>query len=125
MLLEKAVKLHFKNKSRKLMDKLFDYRGPVGSFSAKIDLAYALGAVSQNSYETLHVLRAIRNDIAHSDIEVDFASTKLDKHFKKLSDKTNREVTFLASAVDCIIDINKKLEPLYLAQALSEDQKKS
>lgn len=119
-LLEDVLKLHFQNKSRALMDRIFDYRGPAGNFSSKIDLAYALGLVSQHTYKVLHVLRAIRNDIAHSEEELSFAAEQLDKHFIKLPITSDRELSFLQAVVDCMKDVKEKIEPLQLAQALKD-----
>ena len=102
------------------MKKLFDHRGPAGNFSAKIDLAYALGAFSQRTYNALHVIRAIRNDIAHSEENLSFEATQLDKHFAKLPDKKDRELSFLEAVVLCMRDVKEKLEPLQLAKALRE-----
>ena len=47
-------------------DTLFDGpMAPFGSFSAKIDAAYRLGLVSDKFCRDLHVIRRIRNDVAH------------------------------------------------------------
>lgn len=47
-------------------DTLFDGpTAPFASFSAKIDAAYRLGLVSHTFARDLHVIRRIRNDVAH------------------------------------------------------------
>jgi mannitol operon repressor len=38
---------------------------PLGSFSAKIDMAHALGLISDDSHAEAHNIRRIRNDFAH------------------------------------------------------------
>ena len=47
-------------------DNLFDPDRPLGTFSAKISLAYRLGLVNDNFERALQMLRKIRNDFAHS-----------------------------------------------------------
>ena len=47
-------------------DTLFDGpTSPFGSFSAKIDVAYRLSLVSDKFCRDLHIIRRIRNEVAH------------------------------------------------------------
>jgi len=46
-------------------DKLLNETGPLGTFSAKIDMAYGLGFFGENSHKDLHIIRKIRNKFAH------------------------------------------------------------
>ncbi|MFI8737896.1 hypothetical protein ACIGKM_18455 [Ectopseudomonas toyotomiensis] len=47
-------------------DTLFDGpNSPFGSFSSKIDGAYRLGLISNKFCRDLHIIRKIRNDVAH------------------------------------------------------------
>ena len=53
--------------NEKLRKKIFDCPGaPLSSFSAKIDVAGALGLYSQKTLTGLHIVRKIRNKFAHS-----------------------------------------------------------
>lgn len=47
-------------------DNLFDSDRPLGSFSAKIALAYRLGVIDGNFEHALQMIRKIRNAFAHS-----------------------------------------------------------
>jgi len=47
-------------------DNLFDPDRPIGSFSAKIALAYRLGIIDGQIEHALQMVRRIRNDFAHS-----------------------------------------------------------
>lgn len=47
-------------------DNLFDSDRPLGSFSAKIALAYRLGVIDRNFEHALQMIRKIRNAFAHS-----------------------------------------------------------
>ena len=46
--------------------KIFDYSGCMGTFSAKIEMAYALGLISKELRDDLNLYRKIRNDCAHT-----------------------------------------------------------
>lgn len=44
---------------------LFEFNGPFGTFSSKIDAAYAFGLIPGNVRRDIHMLRKIRNDFGH------------------------------------------------------------
>ncbi|WP_232080757.1 hypothetical protein [Variovorax sp. SRS16] len=47
-------------------DTLFDgANAPLSTFSARIDAAYRLGLISGNFCRDIHIIRRIRNDVAH------------------------------------------------------------
>ncbi|MBU1330984.1 MAG: MltR family transcriptional regulator [Gammaproteobacteria bacterium] len=45
---------------------------PLGTMSAKIDLAYRTGCISEKVRSGLHIVRKLRNDFAHLSQEIDF-----------------------------------------------------
>ena len=45
---------------------LFDHNGPLGTFSSRTEMAYALGLISESEYKSLTYIRKIRNRFAHS-----------------------------------------------------------
>ncbi len=47
-------------------DELIDGYGPLGTFSAKIDISYRLGLISKKFSNDLHLVRKIRNHYAHN-----------------------------------------------------------
>jgi DNA-binding MltR family transcriptional regulator len=49
---------------------------PIGTLSARINLAYSLGLLSRAEYEECHRLRKIRNQFAH-DIHVSFSNQQV------------------------------------------------
>lgn len=125
MWLKGAIVRHFTNSPRRLQDKLFDYKGPLGTFSAKIDIAYAIGAISPEAHRTLHIMRDIRNDFAHAEDEMDFDNITMDKHFAKLPGAATREMAFLEAGVLAIESIKQKLQPFILAEAVEMHAKAS
>lgn len=58
-------------------NKLFQSSGPLGTFSAKIDLARLMGIISAPAYRDIHIIRDIRNSFAH-DLRIrDFKSASI------------------------------------------------
>ncbi len=55
-------------------DRLLDTRGPLGSFVARADAAYALGLISKPMYRCFIAVAEIRNEFAHHHTELTFSS---------------------------------------------------
>jgi hypothetical protein len=55
-------------------ERMFRSSGPLGSLSAKIDLAFMLGIVGRQAHRDLHTIRDIRNRFAHHLDIIDFRS---------------------------------------------------
>ncbi len=73
-------------------DELFDIPyAPLQSLSAKIDLAYRIGVISPDVWASLHLLRKLRNDFAHSSGKLDFAAQQVQSHVRQLF-KLNQEI---------------------------------
>src|ERR1035438_10184467 len=49
----------------KTVKRLFEYSGPLGTFSSKIDLAFITGSIGADAHRGLHLIRKIRNSFAH------------------------------------------------------------
>ncbi len=64
-------------KSGRLEERIFRGQGPLGTFGAKIDLAYALGMLGENSHRDAHLIRSIRNDFAHIAEKTRFSTPKI------------------------------------------------
>jgi hypothetical protein len=85
-------------------DALFDKMGaPLSSFSAKIEMAYALGIIVNEFRLALHLIREIRNKFAHRIEALTFdhpevahlLDTRASEHFKE--SKTSRREKFLGT----------------------------
>jgi hypothetical protein len=55
-----------------IMELLFENRGPLQDFGARIQLAYALGIYGYRAYADLRIIKEIRNAFAHSVEAMDF-----------------------------------------------------
>ena len=65
-IVEYILRLHMPKLSKSLGDKLFTGYGPLSSFSAKIEIAYALDLITDENRHQLNAIRGIRNVFAHS-----------------------------------------------------------
>ena len=64
-------------RDKKIETRLFQASGPLGSFSAKIDLAALIGLISLEAYNDFMVLKDIRNLFAHNLSIRDFRSQQI------------------------------------------------
>jgi DNA-binding MltR family transcriptional regulator len=60
-----------------IVERLFRPSGPLGSFSAKIDLACLMGAISNDAYRDLIILKNIRNIFAHQFKSASFGEQRI------------------------------------------------
>ena len=97
--------------SRKMKERLFDGYGPLSTFSAKIDLSYALQILSKSNYDDLMVVRKIRNEFAHSIEFVNFDSPEIRAHFKHFTtiyaDETDRQAYYLRRLKEIQSDLER------------------
>jgi DNA-binding MltR family transcriptional regulator len=63
--LERGLKARMRIIDKDALNKVFQFSGPLGSFSAKIDVAYLNGLLSKDAYEDLARFKDIRNKFAH------------------------------------------------------------
>jgi hypothetical protein len=68
--LEQALRSLMRDDEPTISRQMFRPSGPLGPFSTKIDMAYLLGALSNDAYADLVNLKNIRNDLAH-ELEMD------------------------------------------------------
>jgi hypothetical protein len=73
-------------------DELFErIYAPLGTFAAKIDLAYRVGLINAEFRRILHLMRKLRNDFAHSVHNVDFNEPAVQRRLRELF-RLNREI---------------------------------
>lgn len=118
-------------------DQIFTNNGPLGTFSAKIDMTYRLGLIDSEACRAIHMVRKIRNTFAHEVYGASLASgshkdrikalvlpAKEDHHFKWLRDNFFSGVpasranfsTMLGLLVARLEGLADKLEPVSTAQ---------
>ncbi|MCH7386579.1 hypothetical protein MMO39_04595 [Acinetobacter modestus] len=62
---------------RKTLQKAFDFNGPLGTFSSRIDFCYLIGIIPKNAQKDLHTVRAIRNQFAHHAAPLSYEDEKV------------------------------------------------
>ena len=92
-------------------DRLFKGYGPLSTFTAKIDMARALEIVDEETYNTLRILKSIRNEIAHPDTMSlpNFDGPAIVKECRKLPgyvDDENCFKLFLSTAASIMVSID-------------------
>jgi len=65
------------NLNRTERDQLFGFEGAVGTFSAKIIIAYAMRIIGPITYSDLKLIKELRNQFAHSRIAFDFQTPQV------------------------------------------------
>jgi len=76
--------------SGKMEKRLFEYPGPLSSFSGKIVVASGLGLIPQSVQLDLDVIRAVRNTFAHSEKKLSLTSPEIAKEISKAKGWTDK-----------------------------------
>ena len=90
---------YFVKLNSELERKLLEY-GPLSTFSAKIDFAFALGLYNKPTRKNLHIIRNIRNQFSHSTEPMKFENESISVLCRKLdigdtSDLDNSRTKYL------------------------------
>lgn len=51
--------------NQNVQERVFEFNGPLGTFSSRIDMSYLLGLISAPTQRDLHLIRKIRNAFGH------------------------------------------------------------
>ena len=83
--LSQAMAFHLDGKH---FEDAFRYDGPLGSFSARIDMAYLFGVIDNRTRSQLNDFREMRNACAHSKHKIDFSIPQLCEVAKRVFQPT-------------------------------------
>ena len=75
---------HLQSADEKEWNLTFRHEGPLGTFSACIDMAYYMTLIDQSLRDQLHTLRDMRNAVAHTKRQVTFDDVELQNVAKRL-----------------------------------------
>lgn len=70
--LERQIKRQMPHLNSEERSYLFDFNGPVGTFSSKIRIANAIGIIGRQIYRKIDLVREMRNACAHSREPISF-----------------------------------------------------
>lgn len=98
--LRERIMSKFVDLNREMERKIFDGNGPLSTFAAKIDIAYALQLYDERTRTDLHTIRRIRNIFAHSSVPLEFEDKKVAELCRKLApeqlaDKQDLRLTYM------------------------------
>lgn len=105
------------NCSKKMRKNLLGYPGPLSTLSAKTDIAYAMRLINSDIHKSIHILRSIRNEVAHRPEQF-----KLDDHKERL-----KEMYEIADGFAELVHVMSKILVFegFAKRLLEEDQKKT
>ena len=109
----------------KVVNELFNHTGALGTFSSRINLAYALGLISKSSRRNLHLLRKIRNTFAHVHLRVDFNDNTISSRCHELThhgcpQDTQPRRKFIRAVMTIAQSIHSKIGKSVHAQPLTD-----
>lgn len=101
--------------SNNFKNQLFEGYGPLSTFTAKIDMVRALEIVDEETYNTLRIIKSIRNEVAHPDTSSfpNFDDEAIVKECRKLPgyiDDENCFKLFLSVTASIIVSIDDSEE---------------
>jgi DNA-binding MltR family transcriptional regulator len=82
--ISELLELFFIEQSAKATSALFDFNGPVGTFSSKAKMAAALGLIPNEIYIAVDLIRKIRNEFAHLHEPLDFECANIKQRIQNL-----------------------------------------
>jgi hypothetical protein len=85
LVLLEAITTRLARRDAKLIKELFEDRGPLQPFGARIDLGYALGIYGRGVYRDLKAIKDIRNAFAHAAEDIDFATAEVSRQANALN----------------------------------------
>lgn len=83
--LERLIKSRLVTLSNERISNLFDYGGPMGSFSTKISVAFAFGIIDAEVRRNCDYIREIRNTFAHAGSPIRFETPEIKNACEQLS----------------------------------------
>jgi len=117
--LEKLLLTAMRELSNTVATRLFE-TGPLQSFAAKADIAFAFRLIDAELLAVLRILRDVRNRFAHTRVSIGFQSPDIDALCQKLpgwKPSEDNERLFNVVAFDCVRTIDAKTEELIFESA--------
>jgi Mannitol repressor len=93
LVLLEAITARLARRDAKLIKELFEDRGPLQPFGARIDLGYALGIYGKGVYQDLKTIKGIRNAFAHAAEDIDFSTADVSRQANALN-LSNRAIQY-------------------------------
>ncbi|OXG05069.1 mannitol repressor [Flavobacterium araucananum] len=66
------------------LNKLFEFNGPLGTFSSKIKICHSLGFINKTTMNDLELIRKVRNEFGHDHNPIDFSTEAIKNRINNL-----------------------------------------
>jgi DNA-binding MltR family transcriptional regulator len=107
--LEAALISRMRPLTKKMRDRLFEGYGPISSFAARVDIAYAIEIISEEDYKALLIIKSIRNKFAHSNEALGFDREDIASLAKRLNCRDPKADTAYRQYFATLFGIAEKL----------------
>lgn len=117
-LLEEVIKEQLVSLSKTMTERIFEGYGPLATFAAKIDIAFALGLASDQMRTEMNNIKDIRNKFAHSRSILSFDAPELEKLIIKLKKPDDKGKDAIVVYMERISELGTSLrtKAKYLAE---------
>jgi Domain of unknown function (DUF4145) len=119
--LKRCIKTKMRSLDKKTEKRLFRGYGPLSSFAAKIDLAYALDIIPPDIHAELNKIRDIRNDFAHTTQPLSLDREPVRPLFDSLNRPPNAKGSYPSVFMACVSEINDFLERYLFRMGVTEN----
>lgn len=85
-MLQRLLERYFRDE-RSVVEQFFAASGVLSSFSAKIDMSFALGLLDDHTRAALHLVRRIRNEFAHISSGLSFREERIASRCRSLNNE--------------------------------------
>lgn len=113
-LLQWQIEMSMPKLTKKLSARIFTGFGPLSSYSAKIDVAVAMGILDADLAKDLHVFRQIRNAFAHSTTEIHYDDEPVLSLMSKLplaqEQDWSLELWFVKNLMNCTLRLLSRFD---------------
>lgn len=116
--LERALRSRMRKLSHAERGRLFEGYGPLSTFSAKIDVVFALALIDREIYDRLNVVRKVRNKFAHSVNTLSFASPEIAALLFNLQPSSEEQADLESFYLSQLSHIGSHLESVEAAKPL-------
>jgi hypothetical protein len=119
--LERSIKWEFRLLNKQMSDRLFGISRPLGTFAAKIDIAYALEITTDDIHAELNIMRRIRNEFAHAKHSLSLDQEPIKTLFNKLKRPPGITGSYLQQFVKCGLVLDDFLEAFLVEMGETND----
>ena len=107
--LTELLKAKFLTPINPKQDSLFDRSRPLGDLGPKIDLAYRIGLIRKDTYESLRIIRTLRNDFAHLKAPISLDTQSVKDRIKHLYELNEELLKSVDEVVDRVVENHRNL----------------